>query len=74
MLALNYVFAIGTAALAPAAAFNKPVMLAGHAALLGHMAWYRNSRIDPSSQTSIKRFYAFIWRLFYAEYLLFPFI
>lgn len=73
MLLVNYAGAVLTAVLAPPGAFRRPVMAVGHAVLA--VTLVRHARqIEAGKQSSIKRFYAFIWRLFYAEYLLFPFI
>lgn len=73
LLSLNYIGAIATALLAPATAFNIYVLAFGHLALLLWLLSYRR-KIDPSKHDSIKDFYAFIWKLFYSEYVLFPFI
>jgi homogentisate solanesyltransferase len=76
LLFANYAAAITFPLLAPSAvtaAFNLPVMVAGHVALAAALA-FRIRRVDPDSQASIVNFYAFIWSLFYAEYCLFPFI
>ncbi len=72
-LSMNYVGAIMAAFLAPKGAFRVPVMVCGHA-ILGLWLWRYSRTIRPDEQGSIKRFYAFIWKLFYAEYALFPFI
>lgn len=74
LLSSNYAFAIATAIVAPPNALNRAVMLVGHTGLAVYMAWYMRNRVQPTSQASVQRFYAFIWRLFYAEYLLFPFV
>lgn len=73
MLSLSYIAAILTAVFAPPGAFNFPVLGVGHF-ILGFSLVCYIPRVDPSSLQSIKEFYAFIWKLFYAEYLLFPFI
>jgi homogentisate solanesyltransferase len=73
LLAINYAGAIATAFLAPATAFRTPVLVIGHA-VLGSCLAMRARSIDPNNQQSVKSFYAFIWTLFYAEYILFPFI
>lgn len=73
MLLVNYIGAILTAIFAPATALNRPLMAIGHLALGGWLVSYQRS-IQPNNQDSIKDFYRFIWKLFYAEYLLFPFI
>ncbi|PXF46739.1 Homogentisate solanesyltransferase, chloroplastic [Gracilariopsis chorda] len=73
LLLMNYGGAIVTGLFAPPGAFRRYVLLFGHVALASWLLRYRRN-IDPSNHTSIKAFYAFIWKLFYAEYLLFPFI
>ena len=73
VLALNYVHAIGTALLAPAGVFRRPLMVVGHA-LAGAWLWRSHKQLDASSEASIKTFYAQIWNLFYFEYMLYPFI
>lgn len=73
MLGLNYISAILVAFFAPPAAFHRLPLGIGHAVLGAWLMSYMPS-VDPSSMQSIKKFYAFIWKLFYAEYLLFPFI
>lgn len=79
MLFFNYAMALVfpfVCALVPptmAQPFNIPIMLTTHILLAG--ALYRKLRTaQPSQEAWIKRFYAFIWRLFYAEYIIFPFI
>lgn len=73
LLGLNYTWAIATAFLAPAGAFNRIVVGLGHTALGAWLLSYQR-KVDPDNQDSIKDFYRFIWKLFYAEYMLFPFI
>lgn len=73
LLALNYAGAVLTAGLAPAGAFNRTIFGVGHVVLAGWLISYMTG-VRPSSQESIKKFYQFIWKLFYAEYILFPFI
>lgn len=73
LLLMNYSGAIVTALVAPPGAFRRYILLFGHAALASWLLRYRRN-IDPSNHNSIKAFYAFIWKLFYAEYMLFPFI
>ncbi|GFP96910.1 probable homogentisate phytyltransferase 1 chloroplastic [Phtheirospermum japonicum] len=45
----------------------------GHT-LLGLLLWNRAKSIDFKSKASITSFYMFIWKLFYAEYLLIPLV
>lgn len=73
MLSINYICAIATAVFAPAGAFNRLVLGLGHLALGAWLLFYKR-KVIPENLDSIKNFYRFIWKLFYAEYLLFPFI
>ena len=73
LLTMNYLGAILTAFLAPPSTFRRPVLGVGHIILASWLAGYSRT-IRADSQDSIKAFYAFIWKLFYAEYMLFPFI
>ncbi|TKY54557.1 Homogentisate phytyltransferase 1 [Spatholobus suberectus] len=45
----------------------------GHA-VLASILWYRAKSVDLKSKASITSFYMFIWKLFYAEYLLIPLV
>eukprot|EP00180_Rhodochaete_pulchella_P002191 Plantae.Rhodophyta-Rhodochaete_pulchella.ctg32930.p1 GENE.Plantae.Rhodophyta-Rhodochaete_pulchella.ctg32930~~Plantae.Rhodophyta-Rhodochaete_pulchella.ctg32930.p1 ORF type:complete len:472 (-),score=41.42 Plantae.Rhodophyta-Rhodochaete_pulchella.ctg32930:57-1472(-) len=74
MLAANYVFALGYGWWGVRRGVLKPATLVGHAVLL-LILLRRATRLNVEDQASIKEFYyGFIWNLFYAEYLLFPFI
>ena len=50
---------------------NRPFLISTHLALLG-VLWVRSWRVDLSDKASVTRFYQFIWKLFFLEYLLFP--
>ena len=50
---------------------NSPFLIATHLALLG-ILWFRSFQVDLHDKLSISRFYQFIWKLFFLEYLLFP--
>ncbi|KAK6782147.1 hypothetical protein RDI58_019943 [Solanum bulbocastanum] len=52
---------------------NKLVTVLGHFLLVCFLLFKAQS-VDISSQVSITSFYMFIWQLFYAEYLLIPFV
>ncbi|XP_015084643.1 homogentisate geranylgeranyltransferase-like isoform X2 [Solanum pennellii] len=52
---------------------NKLVTVLGHF-LLACFLLFKAQSVDISSQVSITSFYMFIWKLFYAEYLLIPFV
>ena len=68
----NYVMGVGVGLLAEGIN-NRPLMVVAHSALAGWLAVFA-SKLQPDSIPSIKLFYRNIWKLFYAEYLLFPFI
>lgn len=51
----------------------RMTMVLGHVVLAG-VLWYHANRIDLKSRSAITSFYMFIWKLFYAEYLLIPFL
>jgi homogentisate phytyltransferase/homogentisate geranylgeranyltransferase len=42
-----------------------------HLGLLG-VLWWRSQSVDLQDKSAIARFYQFIWKLFFLEYLLFP--
>lgn len=56
-----------------AGAFNRKVMVGGHAVLLA-MLGRSLRKLEPDSQDSVKSFYKRIWDLFYLEYAMYPFI
>ncbi|XP_030544192.1 homogentisate phytyltransferase 1, chloroplastic [Rhodamnia argentea] len=53
--------------------WSKVLTVLGHA-LLGYLLWSRAKSIDLRSKVAITSFYMFIWKLFYAEYLLIPLV
>lgn len=53
--------------------WSKYITVLGHI-ILGSLLWIRARYIDFSDKTSITSFYMFIWKLFYAEYLLIPLV
>jgi homogentisate phytyltransferase / homogentisate geranylgeranyltransferase len=50
---------------------NLPLLGGSHLFLLGWF-WLQSFRVDLQDQAAIARFYQFIWKLFFLEYLLFP--
>ncbi len=50
---------------------NSPFLISTHLILLG-ILWLRSFQVDLRDKLSISRFYQFIWKLFFLEYLLFP--
>ncbi|KAH6828615.1 homogentisate phytyltransferase 1 [Perilla frutescens var. hirtella] len=53
--------------------WSKWATVIGHT-LLGYLLWSRAKSTDLKSKTAITSFYMFIWKLFYAEYLLIPLV
>ncbi|KAF8035255.1 hypothetical protein BT93_C1319 [Corymbia citriodora subsp. variegata] len=53
--------------------WSKVLTVLGHV-LLGSLLWSRAKSIDLKSKAAITSFYMFIWKLFYAEYLLIPLV
>nr|ALA65418.1 homogentisate geranylgeranyltransferase [Elaeis oleifera] len=53
--------------------YQKIVTVLGHG-LLASILWFRAQSIDLQNKASITSFYMFIWKLFYAEYFLIPFM
>ncbi|KAL7187276.1 hypothetical protein ACSBR1_037358 [Camellia fascicularis] len=52
---------------------TKLVTVLGHCALASFL-WIQARSVNLTSKTSITLFYMFIWKLFYAEYFLIPFV
>ncbi|KAJ8543052.1 hypothetical protein K7X08_005575 [Anisodus acutangulus] len=53
--------------------WSKSFTVLGHAAL-AVLLWTRAKSVDFSRKAAITSFYMFIWKLFYAEYLLIPLV
>ncbi|CAI9098460.1 OLC1v1035111C3 [Oldenlandia corymbosa var. corymbosa] len=53
--------------------WSKVITIAGHI-LLASMLWSQAKSVDLGSKAAITSFYMFIWKLFYAEYFLIPFV
>ncbi|XP_042443762.1 probable homogentisate phytyltransferase 1, chloroplastic isoform X2 [Zingiber officinale] len=53
--------------------WSKIITILGHA-VLALILWSRASSLDLTSKAAITSFYMFIWKLFYAEYLLIPLV
>ncbi|KAM5569072.1 homogentisate phytyltransferase 1, chloroplastic-like [Rosa sericea] len=52
---------------------SKVFTIIGHGALAS-LLWVRAQSTDIANKVSLTSFYMFIWKLFYAEYLLIPFV
>lgn len=53
--------------------WSKCITVLGHA-ILASILWNRASSLGSMTKASITSFYMFVWKLFYAEYLLIPFV
>ncbi|KAK8455698.1 hypothetical protein SEVIR_4G207600v4 [Setaria viridis] len=53
--------------------YQKIAIVFGHG-LLAFVLWQRAQQLDVANKTCVTEFYMFIWKLFYAEYLLIPFV
>lgn len=50
---------------------NLPLLVGSHLFLLGWF-WFRSFNVNLQDKVAIAKFYQFIWKLFFLEYLLFP--
>ncbi|MEM1253850.1 MAG: homogentisate phytyltransferase [Cyanobacteria bacterium P01_H01_bin.21] len=71
VLTLCYGLLIGLTLAGALPSVQPAFLLVTHTGLLGLM-WWMSRRVDLQEKAQIKRFYQFIWRLFYLEYVLFP--
>eukprot|EP00871_Galdieria_phlegrea_P005383 jgi/Galph1/5846/GphlegSOOS_G4476.1 len=69
----NYIFAMMTALLAPSGAFHRPLMFIVHGCFAQLLMEHAKNSLNTSKE-SLSEFYRFIWRLFYAEYCVLPFL
>ncbi|MCU0523867.1 MAG: homogentisate phytyltransferase [Elainella sp. Prado103] len=69
VLTICYVGMIGAGFLLPGV--NGMFLSISHLLLLG-LLWWRSRSIDLQHKSEVARFYQFIWKLFFLEYLLFP--
>ncbi|KAF3775510.1 putative homogentisate phytyltransferase 1 [Nymphaea thermarum] len=72
LLQMAYAAAI-VAGAASSCLWSKLVMVLGHGTLAS-ILWLRAKSLDLKSKVAITSFYMFIWKLFYAEYLLIPLV
>lgn len=61
------------AAVAGLPGVNTPLLVSTHLAAIA-LFWWRSFQVDLKDKSSIGRFYQFIWKLFFLEYLLFPLV
>lgn len=73
LLSSAYVIAMALPFTAPVNSFKKLPMTLGHGSFLLFYL-YSASKLDTSKMESINDFYKAIWKLFYLEYCLYPFI
>jgi homogentisate phytyltransferase/homogentisate geranylgeranyltransferase len=50
----------------------RPTLLIVSQLAILAMMWWRSRRTDPGDRAAVSRFYQFIWRLFFLQYLLVP--
>ncbi|KAI4335403.1 hypothetical protein L6164_014048 [Bauhinia variegata] len=72
LLEMAYGVALFVGAVSPFL-WSKIVTSIGHI-ILASVLWYRAKSVDFKSKAAITSFYMFIWKLFYAEYFLIPFV
>jgi len=52
---------------------NAPLLIGTHLVAIA-VFWWRSFQVDLQNKISISRFYQFIWKLFFLEYILFPLV
>ncbi|KAL6508998.1 hypoxanthine-guanine phosphoribosyltransferase [Orobanche gracilis] len=74
ILLLEMAYAVGFfVGITSSSTWSKWTTVIGHT-LLGLLLWNRAKSFDWKSKASLTSFYMFIWKLFYAEYLLIPLV
>ncbi len=73
VLTLCYGLLMGLAVLGKLPSIQPLFLVVSHGGLLGILIW-QSRRVDLRDKRQITRFYQFIWRLFFLEYLLFPLV
>jgi len=72
LMCLVYAGAIAFGTLCTSNMFSMAVTTVGHASLCAIML-KQAQKVDVNEKSTITAFYMFVWKLFYAEYLLLPF-
>nr|BBD96135.1 homogentisate phytyltransferase 1, chloroplastic-like [Rhododendron dauricum] len=72
LLEMAYCVAVLVGA-ASSSLWSRYITVSGHA-ILAAILWNRAKSMDLKSKAAITSFYMFIWKLFYAEYLLIPLV
>ena len=73
LLSSTYLIAMALPFIAPTAGFKKLPMILGHGSFLAFFL-VSYMKLDHTKMDSINDFYKAIWKLFYLEYCLYPFI
>ena len=71
VLTLGYGLLMGLALLGLLPSVQPGFLVTTHGGLLG-LLWWQSRRVNLQEKSQVGRFYQFIWRLFFLEYLLFP--
>ncbi|GIL89211.1 hypothetical protein Vretimale_18604 [Volvox reticuliferus] len=71
MLTAAYAWAMAASLTLPTGAAAKAALLAGHGLLVALLLGRARS-VDTGSKADLTNYYMFVWKLFYAEYLLIP--
>ena len=75
LLLMNYVFAIGLSVFNPTW-FKQKIMITMHAILATYLI-AKTKKLEKGwffTQSAVQTYYQDVWKLFYSEYLLLPFI
>jgi len=72
LLMAAYAGGVVFAATSPEAWTRLPVAL-GHVALAA-LLWQKSAKVNPSRKQDLAEHYMLVWKLFYAEYLIIPFL
>lgn len=73
LLTVAYVGAAGFCAMYSPSVLGKAGLAAGHLLMCG-LLWQRARKVVLTRPSDLTDCYMFIWKLFYAEYLLIPFL
>ena len=71
VLTVCYAFLIGLTLFGILPSVNPIFLVATHSTLLGFL-WWRSGQVNLNQKQQVSRFYQFIWKLFFCEYLIFP--
>jgi homogentisate phytyltransferase/homogentisate geranylgeranyltransferase len=72
LLMAAYAGGVVFAATSPVPWTRLPVAL-GHMAFAG-LLWSKSAKVNPDRKNDLAEHYMFVWKLFYAEYLIIPFL